>query len=239
MAVNEPAESSDDGLSDHGPSDHGPVDEGPGCMPAILAVSVLMGIVGFIFCGFMTWLIFQKQDVLALRSMRGSYIPAVEQSLLAPEEKARTVKLLSEFADNLQRGRYEGWQASGVMQRMSRLPVLQWGQIRRVEKFVIDHADEFGSDDATQFVRLRKGVEQNKITTLDFSHILSPVLQNEFQGEVAPLVDTLDVGSVKTVVQNAKVAADRAEIDGSPRDDVELDTLVRRQIEAGIQKGTY
>lgn len=214
-------------------------DEGPGCMPAILATSLLMGVVGFIFCGFMTWLIFQKQDVLALRSMRGSYIPAVEQSLLAPEEKAKSVKLLNEFADDLERGKLEGWQASGVMQRMSRLPVLQWGQIRRVEKFVDDHPDDFAEDDSLQFDRLRKGVERNDVTTIDFIHILSPVLQSDHQSEAAPLNDTLDIESVKEVVQRARIASDRGAVEASPKDDVSLDTLVRRQIEAGIEKGTY
>ena len=214
-------------------------DEGPGCMPAILASMVLMGIVGFLTCGVMTWLIFEKQDELALRSMRGSFIPAVEQSLLEPEEKAATVKLLNTFADELERGRLEGWQASGVMQRMTRLPVLQWGQIRRIEKFVDDHPDQFSAGDSLQFVRLRKGVERDKITTIDFVHILTPVLQSDPGNEEAQLVEPLAVDSVREVVKRARTSADRGEVEPTPKDDVGIDTLVRRQIEAGIQKGTY
>ncbi|WP_182865782.1 hypothetical protein [Stieleria mannarensis] len=214
-------------------------DEGPGCMPAILASMVLMGILGFLTCGVMTWLIFDKQDELALRSMRGSFIPAVEQSLLAPEEKAATVKMLNEFADELERGRLEGWQASGVMQRLTRLPVLQWGQLRRVELFVDDHSDDFSAEDSAQFDRLRRGVERNKITTIDFVHILTPVLQSDPDSEQAALAEPLDIQAVAEVVVRARTSADRAEVDANPTDDVGIDTLVRRQIEAGIQKGTY
>lgn len=214
-------------------------DEGPGCMPAILAASLLLGIVGCIFCAFMTWLIFQKQDELALRAMRGSFIPAVEQSLLDPEEKAKTVELLSEFADQLERRQLEGWQASGVMQRMNRLPVLQWGQIRRIEKFVDDHPDDFTEADSIQFHRLRSGVERNKIVTLDFMHVLSPVLLADPESENGRLVDPLDVKSVTEVVQRAQVVAGRVDVEASPKNDVNIDTLVRRQIEAGIEKGGY
>ncbi|MCO8122999.1 hypothetical protein NHH03_14720 [Stieleria sp. TO1_6] len=214
-------------------------DEGPGCMPALLAIAALMGIVGFIFCGVMTWLIFQKQDELALRSMRGSFIPAVEQSLLEPKEKAGAVKLLGEFADEIERGQLEGWQASGVMQRLTRLPILQWGQIRKVERFVDSHTDDFPPDASIQFDRLRKGVESNQITTLDFAHILSPVLQTDPSLSDSPLVETLDVKSVGEVVKRARISAERAKVDQTPKNDVSIDTLIRREITNGIEHGTY
>lgn len=214
-------------------------DQGPGCMPAILAAAVLMGIVGFVFCGFMSWLIFQKQDVLALRAMRGSYIPAVEQSLLAPEEKSKTVEMLDEFADELERGRLEGWQASGVLQRLNRLPVLEWGQMRRVEAFVDSHPDDFADDASVQFDRLRKGVEQNDVTSLDFRDILSAVLQSVPNSDQPELVETLSVDAVQDVVERARLVADRSDVPDNPKSDVGIDTLVRRQIEAGIKQGTY
>ena len=214
-------------------------EQSPGCMPAILAVTALMGIVGFVFCGLATWLIFQKQDVLALRALQGSFIPAVEQSRLEPDEKKNTVRLLNEFADNLERGRIEGWQASGVMQRLQRLPVLEWGQMRRVEAFVDDHPDQFPKDASVQFDRLRKGVEQGDVTTIDFQHILSPVLRITPDSEQAKLAETLDVDAVTDVVQRAKLVADRSDVASDPKSDVGIDTMVRRQIEAGIKEGTY
>ncbi len=214
-------------------------EQGPGCMPAILAATVLMGIVGFVSCGFLTWLIFQKQDVLALRSLQGSFIPAVEQSLLEPDEKAETVRLLNEVADELERGRIEGWQASGVMQRLQRLPVLEWGQLRRIEVFVEDRGDEFPDDAAVQFERLRKGVELGKVTTIDFQHILSPVLRVQPGSENAMLAEPLQVDAVADVVQRARLVADRSNVSENPKSDVGIDTLVRRQIEAGIKEGSY
>lgn len=214
-------------------------DQGPGCMPALLAMTVLLGIAGFIFCGFMTWLIFQKQDELALRSLRGNFIPAVEQSLLEPDEKAGTVDTLNEFADQLQRKQYEGWQASGVMQRLGRLPILQWGQLRRVERFVDDHPDDFAPSDSMQFDRLRKGVEMSKVTTIDCRHILLPVLQSDGDLSEPPLVQTLSSDAVAEVVKRAATVADRAKVDAEPKNDVSIDTLVQRQVDAGIQKGGF
>ena len=214
-------------------------EEGPGCMPAILAALVLMGILGCIFCAFMTWLIFQKQDELALRSMRGNFIPAVEQSLLSPAEKTKTVAMLDDFANQLERGRLEGWQASGVMQRLSRLPILQWGQLRRLEKFVDDHPDDFSADDSVQFDRLRKGVERNNVVAIDFDHILSPVLQSDPTSDQPALIDELDVQSVSDVVGRARLVADRGDVDKEPKTDVGIDVIVRRQIDAGIEKGGY
>ena len=208
-------------------------------MPAILAGTALMGIVGFVFCGFMTWLIFQKQDELALRAVKGNLIPAIEQSYLEPDEKKATVEHLQEFADQLERKQVEGWQASGVMQRLSRLPLLQWGHLRRIEAFIDEHPDDFEDDATVQFARLRKGVERNDVTTIDFLHILSPVLEPSGNQQEAPLVDPLEIAAVADVVQRARLVADRSEVDAEPKNDVGIDVLVRRQIEAGLEQGTY
>lgn len=208
-------------------------------MPAVLASAIIAAIVGFISCGVLTWLIFQKQDVLALRAMRGSVIPAVEQSLLSPEEKAASVKLLGDFADQLERKQIDGWQASGVMQRLGRLPIIQWGQVRRLEKYVDDHAENFEDDASVQFDRLRKGVERNKVTRIDFVHILSPVLQPGPQGEDAPLVEDWTDETLTDVIHRARLVADRGEVEADIKTDITMDTLIRRQIEAGIKDGTY
>lgn len=208
-------------------------------MPAILAALALSGIFGFLCCGVSTWWLYGQRGELALKTTRGSLIPAVEQSLLSPEEKSRTVRMLEELADELERGNLENAEAAGVMQRLTRLPILQWGQIRRIESFVDDHPDDFDALDSLQFDRLRKGVERDKLTTIDFVHILTPVLQSSTDQLAAPLIDKLDVQAVADVVERAKTAADRIEIEASPKSDVTIDTLVRRQIEAGIEKGTF
>ena len=79
-------------------------EQGAGCLPGILAAMALCGILGFITCGAMTWYIFANQDQLALRALTGSFIPAVEQSFLNPEEKSNTVDQLKEFAKEIERG---------------------------------------------------------------------------------------------------------------------------------------
>lgn len=208
-------------------------------MPAILASAVIAGIVGFISCGVLTWLIFQKQDVLALRAMRGSVIPAVEQSLLEPSEKAASVKLLEDFADQLERKQVDGWQASGVMQRLGRMPIIQWGQIRRIETYVDEHSDQFDPDASMQFDRLRKGVERNDVTRIDFVDVLSPVLQPGPHGEDSPLVDDWKDDLIADVIHRSRLVADRAKVEADPKSEITMDTLIRRQIEAGIKEGTY
>ena len=121
-------------------------------MPAVLAATLLMGIVGFIACGFTTWLLFQKRSELALRTIEASYIPEIEQSRLQPDEKREVVQQLKEFAKDLQRGEYENWQAAAVMQRLVRLPVIQWGELRVVEAFLERPDRESATDDLTRTV---------------------------------------------------------------------------------------
>ena len=60
-------------------------DEGPGCLPAIMAASALIGIVMLVLCAGGTWFLYGKRAEFALRTTRGSLIPAIEQSLLKPE----------------------------------------------------------------------------------------------------------------------------------------------------------
>ena len=213
-------------------------DEGPGCLPAVLAASVLLGIFSLVICAGGTWFIYQNRDQLALRSVRGAFVPAVEQSLLEPEEKAATVELLNDFGDELERGQIESWQASGVMQRITRLPIIEWGQLRAVDAFVRSHS-EFSEDDAIQFHRLRKGVERGDLTTIDFQHILSPVTQPDQSPSGRSLTDPLEVEAIRQVIEQARLVADRAEISKEPQTDVTIDTIVRRQIDAGLEQGSY
>ena len=117
-------------------SQRDPSDEGPGWMPAILAGTLLMGIIGFVVCAFSTWILFQKRTEFAIRTLRGSYIAEIEQSLLDPATKSAVVKEIETLAADMESGKYEDWQAAGVMQRLQRLPVLQWGELQAVDSFL-------------------------------------------------------------------------------------------------------
>ncbi len=214
------------------------VDEGPGWMPIILAATLLMGIVGFIGCGVTTWLLFQKRVPLAIRTLRSTYIPEVEQSLLDPGEKKAAVAQLEEFTADLERGKYENWQAAGVMQRLVRLPVLQWGELSAIESFI---EKEFG-DDAGPAIRdlsrLRRAVELDKATSIDVEDVLKPALVIDDSPMGRRLNEKLTPDLAKDVAQRAKLVADRSDIPEKGFPDVKINVIIRRQIEAGLKEGS-
>ncbi|KAA5540687.1 hypothetical protein FYK55_20050 [Roseiconus nitratireducens] len=214
-------------------------DEGPGCLPGCMAAAVLSGILAFIACAFGTWVLYQKRSELALRTVRGTYLPLIEQSRLPPDEKQPTAQLLAEFGDKLQNRQVEDWQAAGVMQRLTRLPILEWGQIRAVEAFVDTDPADFADDASQQFDRLRHGVERGQLTAIDFRHILSPVTRADDTSDGTILIEPLETSAVQEVVQLARQAADRGGVADNPKGDVTIDTLVRRQIEAGMEQGSF
>lgn len=208
-------------------------------MPIILAATLLMGIVGFIGCGVSTWLLFQKRVPLAIRTLRATYIPEVEQSLLGPEEKRATVSQLEELTADLERGKYENWQAAGAMQRLIRVPVLQWGELTAIESLI---RKEFGNDaDAAvrDISRLRRAIELDKATSIDCEDVLKPamVVDDSMLGRRLNVKLTREM--IQDVVDRAKLVADRSDIPQQDFPDVKIDAIVRRQIEAGLTSGTY
>lgn len=214
-------------------------DEGPGCLPGIMASVVLAGIFGFIAFGGCTWYLFTKRAELALRTLRNTYVPDLEQSLLSPDEKKSTIDAVEQFADDLERGKYENWQASAVMLRLVRLPVFQWGELSVVEAYIEKHPDEFEADAAFQFMRLRRAVQENQATTFDFEDVLSPVMIEDGDAHFGRvLIDPLTVELVTEVVNRAEIAADRAEIPDTISSDPTISEIVKDQIKAGINEGS-
>ncbi|MGB7345449.1 MAG: hypothetical protein WBD20_14640 [Pirellulaceae bacterium] len=213
-------------------------DEGPGWMPAVMAGTLVLGIVFFLTCSFTTWLLFQKRSEFAVKTLRGTYLPSIEQSLLEPEDKERTLELLEEFTKDLERGKYEDWQAGGVMTRLIRLPVMQWGDLAAVEAFVKQHPDAFPDDATMQFSRLRWTTEINKATGVDFDHVLDSVTDYNDSLRGQQLHEPLEVQQVKQVVTRAKEVADRFEVENKRFDDVYIDEIIKRQIKAGIELGS-
>ena len=212
-----------------------------GWIPLLMAGVVLSGIFFFIACGLSTWYLFTKRGELALKTLRQGYIPAVEQSLLAPDEKKEVVTQLNEFADDVERNKYEDWQAAGVMQRLVRLPVFQWGELTAVESFLCSdqQLEEIDKDNVRlQISRLRRAVELDKATAFDLADVLKPVTITDDSPVGSRMVDKLDIESAKDVIVRAKLVADRSEVPDKSFDEVKIGRLVRRQIEAGIRKGT-
>jgi hypothetical protein len=209
-------------------------------MPAILAASALMGIVGFVVCAFSTWILFQKRTEFAIRTLRGAYIAEIEQSLLEPAAKSAVASEIEKLAADLERGKYENWQAAGIMQRLQRLPVIQWGELQAVEAFLAKSEDDKRQDQIQQLQRLRRAVELDKVTSFDFEDVLQPVRRSDpdsASGHV--LVRPMTEEHVGEVVQRARLVSDRAKIPEESFEDVRIESIVRREIERGASIGGF
>lgn len=212
--------------------------QGAGCMPAILAATVLMGIIFFIAFGFSAWLIFQKRGDLAARTIRATIIPELEQSRLNPEEKTAVVKELSLLADDIEAEMYENWQAGGIMQRLINIPLMRWGDLEAVAVWAAKNLPEDQRDDAAkQISRFFRAVELDRAVARDIHEILAPVATPENAGGFVQLRSDLNNQDVAEVVRRCKLVADRAEVPDRVFDSVSLTQIVRRQIEAGSRDG--
>ena len=204
----------------------------------MMAGTVIFGIFLFIMCSVLTWALFQKRTELAIKTMRGTYLPGIEQSLIEPEEKTATLKLLEDFTSDMERGKYEDWQSGGVMTRLIRLPVIQWGELAAVESFIDKNPDQFSGDVGLQLSRLRWAAELDKATAIDFDHVLDSVVLYDDSLVGRRLKEPLGADAIKQVITRATEVADRFEVPRKQFDDVWIDKIVQRQIKAGIDSGS-
>lgn len=211
----------------------------PGCMPAIIAATMLMAIVAFVAFGFAGWLIFQKRSELAGLTLRGAVLPELQQSNLDPETKQATVGLINDLADDIDAGQYENWQAGGIMQRLIQLPMLRWGDLQAIDRWAAEHLD--GSQAAQthkQITRFFRAVELERAIASDLYNILQPASREADDSQGLPrLLSPLTADAVAQVTERCRLVADRAEIPDQAFDQVSLTTIVRRQIEAGKIRG--
>ncbi len=213
-------------------SDQEDAGDGPGWLPAIMAATALMGIVGFIVCAFSTWFLFQKRTEFAIRTLRGAYIGEIEQSLLDPDTKSAVVAEIKSLAADLERRKYEDSQAAEIMQGLLRLPVLQWGELQAVEAFVRQSTSEQRDENLKQLSRLRRAVELGTITAMDVDEALAPVRIEDSQAISGfSLVQPMTEQQVAEVALRCKLVADRESIPDQTFDDIGLDVIVRRAIE--------
>ncbi len=216
------------------------LDQGPGWLPAIMAGTLLMGILGFIFCAFSTWVLFQKRTELAIRTLKGAYVTELEQSLLEPETKTRVVEEIRSLIVEMEGGKYEDWQSAAIMQRLQRLPVLQWGQLQAVQSFVEKSQSEDKPTQLRELSRLERAVEIGKVTSFDFQDVLDPVLRADPGSSSGyELVRPLQPETVADVVLRAKLVADRAGVPDEDFSDVDLAKIVAKEIDEGAAVGGY
>ena len=124
------------------------------------------------------------------------------------------------------------------MTRLIRSPVFQWGDLSAIEAFVKSQPDAFEPGALTHLSRLRQAADIDKAVAIDFDYALESVLVYDDSIRRQSLKEPLDVESVAQVVSRCKEVADRFGINGTINDDVWIDKILKRQIDAGIEKGS-
>lgn len=228
---------------DAGPEDpehaDGGLDDGPGWMPAILASVILLGIASFVCCGGGTWYLYEQRAEFVARTLTQTYVPAVQQSRMAPDDKQAVLAEFNKFAESLEQNQVENWQAAAVMQRIVRLPILEWGDLQAVEE-ILRRDDADHSDALTEFSRLRRGVEMDQVTMIDMEDVLEPVLAGDGTRDMRrTLIEPITVPAALEVAQRAKLVADRSQVPSRQFDEIKIGPIVRRQIDAGLTQGSY
>lgn len=212
--------------------------QGPGCLPGVLAATLLMGVVCFILFAVSAWLIFQKRGDLASRTLRGTVIPELEQSRLGPEEKRLVIDQLTTLAADLEAGRYENWQAGGIMQRLINSPMMRWGDLLAVAAWAEANLPEPERAEASkQISRFFRAAELDRAVARDLHDILAPVATGESTTGFVQLRSDLTVEAVAEVVKRSRLVADRAAVPDQNFPAVSLAEVVRRQIEIGGRDG--
>jgi hypothetical protein len=214
-------------------------EEGPGCLPALLAIGAIILMILFISCGLSTWWLYNQRTEIAVRTIRGSIIPEVQQSLMSPEEKRAIVALLTTVAEDGEAGKIENWQAAGIMERLSRSPLLQWGNLIGAET-LIQETKDLNDDERRQGLlelsRLKRALEVGKADGRDLEDVLSPLLVQENNEVVLRLNLQAPLAAIRDVILRAKLVADREQIE-QQEFVVLLAPIIEREIAAGRNVG--
>ncbi len=214
-------------------------DEGPGCLPAIVAGTLLLGIAAAIICGVTTWILYQKRTELAVRTLQG-FVPMIEQSLLAPDDKAKVIDQFKALIQEMSAPDYSPARAAAIMQRVVRLPIPHWGELDAVESFVkVNFEGDEREQALTELSRVRRAIQTNQATVFDVIEVLEPVaVVNDMTGS-RTLKPRLTQDDVREVIVRAKVLADRAKIENRRYPRIEMSTILRQEIKAAKADGGF
>jgi len=213
--------------------------EGAGCFPAVLAATLLMGMVLFLTFGFAGYLIFQKRGDLAARTIRGTILSELEQSRLDPETKSAVIGQMTTLVDDIESKKLENWQAGGVMNRLVRAPLLRWGDLQAVDGWAKENLPEPEfAEFHKQVTRFFRAAELDRAIASDLQDVLVTVTGGDPAMMLGRLKSNLTKDNVREVAVRAKLVADRAEIPDQVFDDVSLPKIVDRLIETGIREGS-
>lgn len=215
-------------------------EQGPGWLPALMAGGLLLGIFGFICCGVSTWVLFQKRTELAIRTLKGAYVTELEQSYLEPATKQAVVEEVQKLITNMEEGKYENWQSAAIMQRLQRLPVVQWGELQAIQLFIEKTNGKNSSEQLKQLSRLQQAVEKGLVTSFDFQEVLNAVHRTDpNNASGVSLIQPLGSKEVAEVCFRAKLVADRVKIADREFPNVDLADIVRREIDEGATTGGF
>lgn len=219
----------------------GDEDQGPGCMPAMVAAAALMGIVGFITCALMTWVIFQKRTEIAARTLEGSVIPPIEQSLLDPVTKQEVLTEVEDLMARMKSGQIEDWQAAEVMQRILKLPVLQWGELQALEKAIQSASEaEISEEEKQQAIqtlqRLREAISTGKVFSFDLDDVLEPIRQPSRSTTTGTtLKNPISSDDMLEAVRRAELLSNRAGIEAPSNQEYRMSEILQKEIREGLK----
>jgi hypothetical protein len=217
-----------------------PEQQEPGCMPIVIACTLLMGIVSFVFCGVTTWVLFQKRTEVAVRTLVG-YVDLIEQSLLPPDEKKSVIDQLETTIKEMQAEDYPQERASAVMQRLVRLPIPQYGELDVIDAFIKENFEGDERDNGLkQISRLRRAIEEGKATVIDVNDVLLPVTQVDTTHPLGRVLQQpLAAESVHDVIQRAKLVGDRDDLADQFFERKPIDQILKRELKAAGDQGGF
>lgn len=217
-----------------------PEQQEPGCMPIVVACTLLMGIVSFVFCGVTTWVLFQKRTEVAIRTLVG-YVDVIEQSLLPPDEKKSVIAQLESTIKEMRADDYPQEKASAVMQRLVRLPIPQYGELDVIDSFVKENLGDEERDDALkQISRLRRAIELGKATVIDVNDVLLPTTQVDTTHPLGRVLkQPLAAENIREVVQRAKLIGDREKLADQTSTRKPIDEILKRELKAAVDQGGF
>jgi len=213
--------------------------DGPGCMPAVVAGTLIMGIIAAVMCGVTTWILFQKRAEIAVRTLDG-FVPVIEQSLLEPEDKADVVSQFKSVIKEMSAPDYPPASASAVMQRIVRLPIPHWGELDAVETYVEKNFEgEKQARALTDLSRLRQAVKLNLATVLDVVDVLEPVAVIDPASGARSLKTKLTDEDIEDATKRAGLLAQRAKIDDRRFPPITMGSILRQEIKMAKTEGGY
>ncbi|MFG0291430.1 MAG: hypothetical protein ACF8CQ_24915 [Rhodopirellula sp. JB044] len=217
----------------------GDQDEGPGCFPAVVAGTLLMGMVAAILCGVTTWILFNKRAEIAVRTLEG-FVPMIEQSLLEPEDKEKVIDQFESLIKEMSAPDYPPAAASAVMQRLVRLPIPHWGELDAVQSYIEkNYEGDEKETGLTQLSRVRKAVQMSQATVFDVVDVLEPVVVIDNATGSRSLKSNMTREQVDDVIDRARLLAERCGIEDKRFPRVDMSTILRQEIKAAKTEGGF